>query len=539
MIYLKNISDDELFSAQLELLMEHGRQASMGANLGGTLAVLGILWPYYRSTELLLWGFGIVMLLLVRSLHMSHALINRHFVRRPRQLFWLMVLGSALTGLVWSGTFIFTSAQLPITPQYMLLMIIVMISAISLALMVVIREYFLVFVFCALWPIAWWDLLHYWDRPENIFLGLLLLAVTGLLVAASNGIHETFSRMLSLTWQQEAASRELGRLTNSLQDRNHQLTDLANIDELTGLGNRRVINKVLRNEISRARRSTTWLAVILIDVDYFKKYNDNYGHPAGDDVLRRIGGLMKRAAARRAGEVVARYGGEEFMVILPGTKLQDAIRTAERVKRLLHDENIPHEFSDVADRVTISQGVFSPATGCRCGSRYDYGQCRCGPVSGQARGSRYDLRGLSWRLLSSAGAHIDPCAGRGSGRPCAFSLRVCLTLFIPVAKPVNLPPCAFVRPARRSRARIARQHARLRGLLSSGDAGFRFPVQGLRLGRPAASIRQGHNDDVALIPALANAQFIADDDLPRQPLPAGQPDAPCRPRSPPWPNSGF
>ena len=290
---------------------------------------------------------------------MSHALANRHFVNQPRQLFWLIVLGSALTGLAWSGTFIVTSAHLPITPQYMLLVIIVMISAISLALMVVIREYFLVFVFCALWPIAWWNLVNYWDRPQNVFLGFLLLAVTGLLVAASNGIHETFSSMLRLTWQKEAASRELGRLTDSLQDRNHQLTDLANIDELTGLGNRRIINKVLRNEISRARRSGTWLSVILIDVDYFKKYNDNYGHPAGDEVLRRMGALMQRAAARRVGEVVARYGGEEFMVILPGAKLPDAIRTAERMKRLLHEEHIPHEFSDVSDRVTISQGVFS------------------------------------------------------------------------------------------------------------------------------------------------------------------------------------
>lgn len=359
MIYQKNISDDELFSAQLQLLMEQSRKASMGANLGGALCVLPILWPYYQPIECLLWGFVIVMLLLARSLHMSHALINLHFVRQPHQLFWLIVMGSALTGLAWSGTFIVTSPQLPVTMQYTLLAIIVMISAISLALMVVIREYFLVFVFCALWPIAWWNLVHYWDRPQNVFLGFALLAVTGLLVAASNGIHETFSSMLRLTWQKEHASRELGILRDNLQNRNHELTDLANIDELTGLGNRRIINNVLRNEISRAQRSGTWLSVVLIDVDYFKKYNDNYGHPAGDDVLRRIGALMQRAAARRAGEVVARYGGEEFMVIMPGTRLHDAIRTAERVKRLLHEEHIPHEFSDVSDRVTISQGVFS------------------------------------------------------------------------------------------------------------------------------------------------------------------------------------
>jgi diguanylate cyclase (GGDEF)-like protein len=246
-----------------------------------------------------------------------------------------------------------------------MLLVIIMIAAISLAVMVVIREYFLAFVFAALWPIAWWSLVHLWDQPHNLVLGLLLLAVTGLLVAASNGIHDTFRRMLSLSWQQEAMARELGQITNSLRDRNRQLqearrqlTDLANIDELTGLGNRRMINSALREEVNRARRAGGWVSVILIDVDYFKKYNDSYGHPAGDEVLRRIGDIMQRSVGR-AGEVVGRYGGEEFILVLPGAMLPDAMRTAERLKRLIHEENIPHKSSNVADRVSISQGVLS------------------------------------------------------------------------------------------------------------------------------------------------------------------------------------
>jgi diguanylate cyclase (GGDEF)-like protein len=365
MIYLRNIPDDELFSAQLELLMQHGRVASMMANLIGAFVVMGLLWPYYATSSLLLWGFGLMILLLARSLHMSSALAARRFLSRPRRLFWHLVLGSAVTGAVWSITFIASSEVLPITLQYVMLLVIIMISAISLAVMVVIREYFLAFVFAALWPIAWWSLVHLWDQPHNLVLGLLLLAVTGLLVAASNGIHDTFRRMLSLSWQQEAMARELGQITNSLRDRNRQLqearrqlTDLANIDELTGLGNRRMINSALREEVNRARRAGGWVSVILIDVDYFKKYNDSYGHPAGDEVLRRIGDIMQRSVGR-AGEVVGRYGGEEFILVLPGAMLPDAMRTAERLKRLIHEENIPHKSSNVADRVSISQGVLS------------------------------------------------------------------------------------------------------------------------------------------------------------------------------------
>ncbi|WP_238549455.1 GGDEF domain-containing protein [Congregibacter litoralis] len=365
MIYLRNIPDDELFSAQLELLMQHGRIASMMANLIGAIAAMALLWPYFEPQSLLLWGFGLMILLLLRSLYMSGALADRRYVSRPKRVFWLLILGSAVTGLAWSGTYIYVGQFLPPTLQYLLLLIVVMISAISLAVMVVVREYFLVFVFSALWPIAWWCLAHFWDQPHNLLLGILLLALTGLLVAASNGIHDTFRRMLSLNWQQEAMARELGQITNSLRDRNlqlqearRQLTDLANIDELTGLGNRRLVNQTLREEVNRARRSHGWLSVVLIDVDFFKKYNDTYGHPAGDEVLRRIGDIMQRATAR-AGEVAARYGGEEFILVLPGAKAADALRTAERLKRLVYEENIPHSASEVSDRISISQGVLS------------------------------------------------------------------------------------------------------------------------------------------------------------------------------------
>jgi diguanylate cyclase (GGDEF)-like protein len=363
MVYLRSIPEEDLFSAQLELLMQHGRVASMTANLLGVGMTLAVLWPYFDSSLLLLWGFGLLALLLLRSLHMSVALADRRFVTRPQRVFWALVLGSALTGAVWSGTYIYVSSVLPLNLQYLLLLVIVVIASISLAVMVVVREYFLAFVFTALWPIAWWLLAHYWQQSQNLVLGLLLLALSALLVAASNGINATFERMLSLAWQQETMARELGQITNSLRQRNRQLqearrqlTDLANVDELTRLGNRRLVNQVLDDELRRARRAGTSIAVVLIDVDFFKAYNDTYGHPAGDEVLRRLGDVMRRGSAR-AGEVVARFGGEEFIAVLPGATVEDAIRVAQRLQRLTGDENIPHAASDVADRITLSQGI--------------------------------------------------------------------------------------------------------------------------------------------------------------------------------------
>jgi diguanylate cyclase (GGDEF)-like protein len=216
-----------------------------------------------------------------------------------------------------------------------------------------------------LWPIGWWSLVHYWEEPYNLVIGLLLLAFCALLVSVSDRVYLSFRNMISLTWERETMAQELGDLTISLRDRNRQLrdarrllTDLANIDELTGLGNRRLVNKVLRDEINRARRANSSVAVILMDVDFFKDYNDHYGHPAGDAVLKRLADLMERATAR-AGEVVGRYGGEEFILVLPGASIHSALRTAERLKELVIAEAIPHEKSAIDGIITVSQGVVS------------------------------------------------------------------------------------------------------------------------------------------------------------------------------------
>jgi len=367
MIYQPHIGDDELFAAQLEMLMQNGRVASMSSNFIAALAVVALLWPYFELTQLLLWASLVLILLLLRSLHMSNALAERTYQRDPRRLFWRLILGALVTGAIWSVTYIGVAPRVPLTIQYVLLLIIVLITTISLAVMVVVREYFLVFLFTSLFPIGWWSLVHVWEQPHNLLVGLVLLAVCALLLVVSNWIHGSFRSMISLSWEREAMARELGELTGSLRDRNRQLkearrqlTDLANIDELTGLGNRRLVNHVLRQEINRARRNGGELSLILIDVDYFKLYNDTYGHPAGDDVLRRLGDILAKATSR-AGEVAGRYGGEEFILILPGADAAIARRTAERLAELVHEENIPHRSSGNSDRVTVSQGVLTVA----------------------------------------------------------------------------------------------------------------------------------------------------------------------------------
>ena len=163
--------------------------------------------------------------------------------------------------------------------------------------------------------------------------------------------------------------KELERLiavrTAELNNANHKLELIAYRDVVTGLYNRRYFNKVLEREIRRARRILQPLSLLMADVDYFKNYNDTYGHLAGDVCLKNISNLF-RQHFQRASDLIARYGGEEFCVILPNIDDGTAQVLSEHFLKLVWNTNIPHATSAIADRVTISVGVTTCSTHSNC-----------------------------------------------------------------------------------------------------------------------------------------------------------------------------
>ncbi|MEQ1505724.1 MAG: diguanylate cyclase [Myxococcota bacterium] len=136
------------------------------------------------------------------------------------------------------------------------------------------------------------------------------------------------------------------------------LRTVAGTDGLTQLANRRVIDDALEREWRSARRSGQPLSLIMVDVDYFKNYNDAYGHPAGDECLRTIARLL-RDSARRPRDLVGRYGGEEFVVLMPDTPESGARHVGAELRATIAAAAIPHCASGVAPHVTISVGVAS------------------------------------------------------------------------------------------------------------------------------------------------------------------------------------
>ncbi len=163
---------------------------------------------------------------------------------------------------------------------------------------------------------------------------------------------------LRLVRQIELRSRtecELVLARNSLEALNCTLQRLAMQDGLTGLANRRQFDASLQEEFSRAARNASSLALIMIDVDCFKQYNDMYGHPAGDECLRAVGRAVE-AGKHRPGDVAARYGGEEMVVLLPDMDVEGAMVVAENIRRAIQQLQLRHAGNGLGV-VTVSAGV--------------------------------------------------------------------------------------------------------------------------------------------------------------------------------------
>jgi len=135
-----------------------------------------------------------------------------------------------------------------------------------------------------------------------------------------------------------------------------KLQDMANLDKLTGLGNRRLLDDKLALELRAASRLGTSVAAVMFDIDYFKQFNDLYGHLFGDDCLRQVAAVL-REICRRPHDVVARFGGEEMVVILPETDLAGALQLAGEVLRQVHELAIVHAGSAIAPVLSLSAGV--------------------------------------------------------------------------------------------------------------------------------------------------------------------------------------
>jgi len=160
----------------------------------------------------------------------------------------------------------------------------------------------------------------------------------------------------------EATRVKLVETSRELAAANRELENLSRQDGLTGIANRRYFDSYLLTEMKRASRERQPLSLILADVDYFKAYNDYYGHQAGDDCLRQVAEALK-SVGKRPADLAARYGGEEFAMVLPATSLEGATDVAKLLARTIEGLAVAHVRSGVSDKISLSQGIASLVPG--------------------------------------------------------------------------------------------------------------------------------------------------------------------------------
>ena len=190
-----------------------------------------------------------------------------------------------------------------------------------------------------------------------VFLSLLQLVLHKLdkVLLDRKAAYKSLKR-INVELQGEIDERK--RVEKELEQANEELEKIAMVDGLTAIANRRQFDFILQKEWQRKVREKHEMALILCDIDYFKKYNDTYGHISGDDCLRKVAQCIE-STLKRPGDLAARYGGEEFAVILPHTSIEGALKLAEDIRKAVMALKIPHSQSNISRYVSLSIGVSS------------------------------------------------------------------------------------------------------------------------------------------------------------------------------------
>jgi diguanylate cyclase (GGDEF)-like protein len=195
-------------------------------------------------------------------------------------------------------------------------------------------------------------------QSEDLTMAFLYVFMMATFALGVRNANRLLLQSLYYGFENERLAHDLEGSVDTLSNTNRALQELSTTDELTGMMNRRGFRHRFGLEWRVHQREMVPLALIMIDVDYFKNYNDAYGHLAGDTTLIRIAQLIS-ACLKRPGDVAARFGGEEFVILLPRTNVEGAKEVAENIRDAMQRQDIEHAHSPIAPRITVSMGIVS------------------------------------------------------------------------------------------------------------------------------------------------------------------------------------
>lgn len=332
---------------QIRLLYRQGVAIQALGILTAIVCVI-MFWKVADHAMLGLW-LGVHVIVSLIRLTATVKFTRSYIVEYPDLERWghAYVVGTFISGLIWGSLSLFFNPAWPAPYQVMLIAVY---TGITAAAFNTNSPLFVAFPAFYLPPVGF--LIYVMSRqPAAGFFALTILFMIYAVLMYISALKFNAHLAHSL-----AASFENERLAEQLAQFNQKLMSLADTDELTGIPNRRSMDRCLRREWNRLFRAKRPLSLLFIDLDFFKQYNDTYGHDGGDQCLIQVARIL-RNHAQRPYDMAARFGGEEFAVILPETSEDDALKIAKTILADLEKLQIPHAGSAVAKHVTLSVGV--------------------------------------------------------------------------------------------------------------------------------------------------------------------------------------
>jgi len=373
--------ENSLYQRKVEVLLDQAHVAISAGTVAAFICTM-MFWQMVDQTFIASWFLVYLTLFLLRYHRISRfnsadtGSRNHHKALRTHLAF------SVIVGLLWSTMGIYLLSALPLNESVLvLLMIGGMVAGVVATNCVILSAYFAVCLPTAL-PVIIYLLLD--TTPRTGLTGLILAIFLVFMSFSAYRLNKLVVKSLSfqfdnlqLLGELEKEKNQVTRLNSSLEfdlvrrkkteeqlkiekEKAEQLAQslfaISTLDGLTGIPNRRHFDSAIAKEWNRASRTGTPVSLIMCDIDYFKAYNDNYGHQKGDNCLIRVA-LLLQEHARREGDMAARYGGEEFVILLPATSLENAREIAEQMRLAIEELSISHRFSSPENIVTGSFGV--------------------------------------------------------------------------------------------------------------------------------------------------------------------------------------
>lgn len=322
----------------------------------GTLVLLWLTFDKVPQYLVLYWWGALLAVSIVRFIYVLYVLKGKRWESRSIAMRNVFVIGAFITGCIWGASYLIFSPYLSQLHQVFLMLALAGMCSGGLAPMSSLVFCYLCFVIPTFAPTIIAHLTRW--TVDNFTVAIMFSAYLTSLIIICMGNNKSIKSNILLTLNKERLLVSIKAANQELQAAYKKIEEAALTDKLTGIPNRRFLEFTMKKSWPIAQRAHFLVAIMIIDIDYFKEYNDKYGHLEGDNCLMQIAKVINESVRRR-GDFCARYGGDEFIAVLFDTLSDAAKNIAIEIKNGIAALQMPNKLSQVSEYVTVSIGLAS------------------------------------------------------------------------------------------------------------------------------------------------------------------------------------